>query len=81
MPHVPYYVSTFIILKVMFPFLLYFLNICRNLFQFIRKTKGILFPNEVLPMNMLAAAALPLTDAVSDPTQIIEVSDEVLLIF
>lgn len=31
-------------------------------------------------MNMLAAAALPLTDAVSDPTQIIEVSDEVSLI-
>lgn len=30
--------------------------------------KVILLPNEVLPMNMLAAAALPLIDAPSDPT-------------
>lgn len=40
---VPYYMSAFIILKVVFSFLLYLLNTYKNLFQFIRLTKGILF--------------------------------------
>lgn len=61
------YMTTFIILKVMFLFLLYFLNTYSNLFQFIRMARGILFPNEVLPMNMLAATC-PLTKALSDCT-------------